>query len=156
MPVQLYETLFLLDPSRVATDGDLIRAHLVTNIEKHGGHVEVTRPWDDRKLTYPIKNQKKGSFHIVYYKLESTKQRDLEIDYKLDETILRFMTIKVDPKWENEVMTVAKNEHGAAFALKGMKEDAPMPGDGPAPPPGMDTGGPPSDRRRPKRDEKPE
>jgi len=35
-----------------------------------------------------------------------------------------------------------------------MKEDAPMPGDGTAPPPGMD-GGPP-DRRRPKRDEKPE
>jgi len=156
MPVQLYETLFLLDPSRVSTDGDLIRAHLVTNIEKHGGHVEVTRPWDDRKLTYPIKNQKKGSFHIVYYKFESTKQHELEVDFKLDENILRYMTIKIDPKWENEMMAVAKAEGGAAFALKGMKEDAPMRGDGPPPPPGADAGGPPDRRRPPRRDEKPE
>jgi small subunit ribosomal protein S6 len=151
MPAQLYETLFLLDPSKVASDGDAIRAHLVANIEKHGGHVEVTRPWDDRKLTYPIQNQKKGSFHVIYYKFESTKQSELEIDFKLDENILRYMTVKIDPKWENEIMTVAKNEHGAAFALKGMKEDAPMPGDGMAPPPGMD-----GERRRPRRDEKPE
>lgn len=153
MSVQLYETLFLLDPSKVASDGDAIRAHLVANIEKHGGHVEVTRPWDDRKLTFPINNQKKGSFHIIYYKLDSRKQHDLEIDFKLDENILRLMTIKVDPKWENEIMTVAKNEHGAAFALKGMKEEAPIGGD-PSIPMGMD--GPPGDRRRPRRDDKPE
>jgi small subunit ribosomal protein S6 len=152
MPVQLYETLFLLDPSKVASDGDAIRGHLVANIEKHGGHVEVTRPWDDRKLTYPIRNQKKGSFHIIYYKFESTKQHELEIDFKLDENILRYLTVKIEPKWETEIMTVAKNEHGAAFALKGMKEDAPMPGDGPSPPMGMDGG----ERRRPRRDDKPE
>ncbi len=141
MSVQMYETLFLLDPSKVASDGDTVRAHLVSNIEKHGGHVEVTRPWDDRKLTYPIKNQKKGSFHIIYYKLESTKQRELEIDFKLDENILRLMTVTVDPKWETEIMTIAKNEHGSAFALKGMKEEAPMGGDPSIPSMGMD--GPP-------------
>jgi small subunit ribosomal protein S6 len=150
----MYETLFLLDASKVASDGDAIRAHLVSNIEKHGGHVEVTRPWDDRKLTYPIKNQKKGSFHIIYYKFESTKQHELELDFKLDENILRLMTVRVDPKWENEIMTIAKNEHGSAFALKGMKEEAPMGGDPSIPSMGMD--GPPPERRRPRREEKPE
>jgi small subunit ribosomal protein S6 len=55
MPVELYETLFLLDSNKLSADPDSVKGHLHASIEKHGGRVEVERPWDDRKLAYPIK-----------------------------------------------------------------------------------------------------
>ena len=123
MPVELYETLFMLDSNKLSADPDAVRGHLHASIEKHGGHVEVERPWDDRKLAYPIKKQKKGAYYIVYYRMDSLKQHDMDRDLKLNEAILRYMTIHVDPKWSEAVMDVARNDHGAAFALRGMQEE---------------------------------
>ena len=128
MPVNLYETLFLLDSTKLSADPDGVRGQLHATLERYGGEVAISRPWDDRKLTYPIRKQKKGSFHIVYYRIESTKQADLERDFKLNESLLRHLTMVIDPKWADAVMDVAHNDHGAAFAVRGMREEA-APGD---------------------------
>src|SRR5687768_12450081 len=103
MPTKLYETLFLLDPTKVAADAESVKNQLHTIIERHGGHIEVSRPWDyNHKLSYPINKQKKGSFHIVYYTFESTRQAELERDFALQEgLILRQLTSRVEPKWQD-------------------------------------------------------
>ena len=49
---------------------------------------------------------------------------ELDRDLKLNEAILRYMTIHVDPKWAEAVLDVARNDHAAAFALRGMTEEA--------------------------------
>ncbi|HET6575723.1 MAG TPA: 30S ribosomal protein S6 [Fimbriiglobus sp.] len=123
MPVELYETLFLLDSNKLSADADAVKGQLHGTIEKHGGRVEVERPWDDRKLAYPIKKQKKGAYYIVYYRMDSLKQHDMDRDLKLNEAVLRYMTIHVDPKWSEAVMDVARNDHATAFALRGMQEE---------------------------------
>jgi small subunit ribosomal protein S6 len=124
MPVQLYETLFLLDATKLSADPDGVRGQLQTTLEKHGAQIEVSRPWDDRKLAYPIQKQKKGSYHIVYYHMDSRKQLEFERDLKLNENLLRHMTLMVDPKWAEAVMDVARNDHSAGFALRGMQDEA--------------------------------
>lgn len=129
MPVQLYETLFLIDSTKLAGEPDVVRGTLHASIEKVGGKIEVTRPWDDRKLTYPIQKQKKGSYHIIYYRLESRQQSELEREFKLNENLLRWMTIHIPAKWEGAMLDVAHNDHGAAFALRGI-QDEPSPTDG--------------------------
>src|SRR6516162_719196 len=74
MPNKLYETLFLLDPTKVSADAEGVKHQLHTLIERLGGHIEISRPWDyNHKLSYPIGKQKKGSYHAIYYTLESTK-----------------------------------------------------------------------------------
>jgi small subunit ribosomal protein S6 len=123
MPVQLYETLFLLDSAKLAAEPDAVKGQLHALLEKYGGQIEVGRPWDDRKLSYPIKKQKKGSYYIVYYRLDSLKQADIERDLKLNENLLRHMTLAIDPKWADAVMDVARNDHAAAFAIRGMQEE---------------------------------
>jgi small subunit ribosomal protein S6 len=128
MPVQLYETLFLLDSAKLAAEPDAVKGQLHTLLEKFGGHIEVSRPWDDRKLSYPIKKQKKGSYYIVYYRIDSLKQADIERDLKLNENLLRHMTLVVDPKWADTVLDVARNDHAAAFAIRGMQDET-APGD---------------------------
>jgi small subunit ribosomal protein S6 len=126
MPKASYETLFLLDPTKVSSDAEAVKAQVHHILERHGATIEVSRPWDyNHKLSYPIEKQKKGSFHIVYYTLESTKQSELENDFRLaPETILRHMTLKIDPKWYDIILGVAKEDGGNGFAVRGMQDEA--------------------------------
>ncbi len=126
MPVVTYETLFLLDAAKVSTDGDAVRNQIHHIIERHGGQILVSREWNyNQKLSYPINKQKKGAYHALYYTLESTKQVELERDFALAEgVILRQMTLKLDEKWHEEIMRVARDEHGKEFAVRGMQDEA--------------------------------
>src|SRR5438105_13787325 len=125
MPVVTYETLFLLDATKMSADAEGVKQQLHHMLERHGGQVVISRPWDyNHKLTYPIEKQKKGAFHIVYYTMESTKQAELERDFHLAEgVILRQLTIKLDPKWQEAVIQVAREDTANGFALRGMNEE---------------------------------
>jgi small subunit ribosomal protein S6 len=163
MSVEVYETMILFDATKLTVDPDGIRAGVAATIEKTGGKIEVARPWDDRRIAYPIQKQKKGAYHILYYRMESTLQPELEREFKLNENIMRQMTSRIDPKWADAMLDVAKNETGAAFALRGMHDDPPAAesnlaglAEGEVPPP--IEGVPAIPPRRPRRgaDEKPE
>src|SRR5437762_3995212 len=119
MPVVTYETMFLLDPTKVSTDAEATKQQIHSILERHGGQVIVSRPWDyNHKLTYPISKQKKGAFHIIYYTMESTKQAPLEQDLRLVEVVLRHLTIVLDPKWSDAVLQVAKEDASNGFAVR--------------------------------------
>ena len=150
MTVRLYETLFLLDSTKVAADADGSRNQVHALLEKHGGEIVVSRPWDEnRKLAYPIKKQKKGYYYAIYYKAETSKLTAMERDFAIHDVILRQLTSLIEPKWEEAIMEVARNDHSPAFALRSMQDEAAptditpnLPGAAPA------EGGPAGDRPR--------
>lgn len=130
MPIHLYETLFLLDSGKFASDGETIRNALHAALTKYGSEILVSRDWDDRKLAYPIRKDgvthKKGLYYAIYYKMESTKQQELEGDLRLTMTeyLIRHMTSAVDPKYAEVMMDIASNDQSKGFCLKGMQEEA--------------------------------
>jgi len=125
MPAVTYETMFLLDSNKVAADAEAMKQQLHHLLERHGGHVLISRPWDyNHKLSYPIGKQKKGAFHIIYYTMESTHQAALERDLHLAEGILRQLTLKLDPKWQEAILGVARDDASNGFALRGMQDEA--------------------------------
>ncbi len=140
MPVELYETMFLLDSAKLAAEPDAVKAQLAATIEKHGGKVDVARPWDDRKLSYPIKKQKKGSYYVVYYHMESRNQHELDRDLRLNENLLRYLTSHIEPKWAEAVMDSARNDTAPAFAIRGLQDEAATPDINPNLPEGMPEG----------------
>jgi ribosomal protein S6 len=46
MPVQTYETLLLLDPTKVSADADGVKQQVHHILERHGAEVLISRPWD--------------------------------------------------------------------------------------------------------------
>jgi small subunit ribosomal protein S6 len=151
MPVATYETMFLLDANKVSSDAEATKQQIHHVLERHGASIVVSRPWDyNHKLAYPINKQKKGAFHIIYYTMESTKQRELERDFALQEgLILRQLTLKIDPKWNEIILGIAKEDTGNGFAVRGMRDEAAVTTDPSAiggdmvPPPGLNDDGPP-------------
>jgi small subunit ribosomal protein S6 len=130
MPIVTYETLFALDSTKISSEGDAIRNGLLDNIKKYGAEIVIERPWDENgKLAYPINKQKKAYFYIVYYNMESTKQEELAGDFRINENVLRQMTSKLDPKWSETLLDIARND-GHRFALKNMTDDTAALGEG--------------------------
>lgn len=115
MPANVYECLFLLDSTKVA--GDVANADKVLRgiLEKNHAEVLVSRPWDERRLTYPIRNQKKGLYYLTYFSSEGKNLKPIERDCTLNEMILRMLVIKIHPKLVETMLAVAKGEHAVAL-----------------------------------------
>lgn len=158
MPVATYETMFLLDPNKASTDAEGTKQQIHHILERHGATIVVSRPWDyNHKLSYPIGKQKKGAFHIIYYTMESTRQKELESDFALQEgLVLRSLTLKIDPKWNEAILQVARDDGSNGFALRGMQDEATVQTDpaaigGEGIPMGGDAGGAPREGGPPRR-----
>jgi len=128
MPVNSYECLLLLDPTKAATDLEGVKTQLHHTLEKYGAEILASRKWDDRKLAYPIGGHKKGLYYLTYFKADSLKITELDHDFRLSEVILRHMISAIDPKWHEEMLAVAQDDHRSALQL--MHEEAPEGGAG--------------------------
>lgn len=137
MPANVYECMFLLDTSKVAGDVAGADKQLRTIFERNSAEVLVSRPWDERRLTYAIGNQKKGLYYLTYFSAEGKSLVGIESDCKLSEIIMRQMILKIDPKLVETMLSIAKGEH--AVALHNIQEEPADNGIGvPVPPMGDD------------------
>jgi small subunit ribosomal protein S6 len=141
MPANVYECMFLLDTSKVAGDVPAAEKQLHTILERHHAEILASRPWDERRLAYAIGNQKKGLYFLTYFRTEGKNLVNIERDFALNETIMRTMVLRVDPKLVDTMLALAREEH--AVALHNIHEE---PGTE-----GLDLGG---DRPRRRRDDK--
>jgi small subunit ribosomal protein S6 len=67
-------------------------------IEKLGGEMLVSRLWEERRLAYPIKGQRKGTYWLTYFRIDSLKLVDLRRQCQITDNILRVLFLKVEPR----------------------------------------------------------
>jgi small subunit ribosomal protein S6 len=113
----MYEYLFLFDSGKTSSDVMGAVQVLHTTFEKHGAEIMASRPWADHRLAYPIRHQKKGIYYLIYVRCDSNQIKEIEGDLKLNEALLRFITVVIDPKWEDDMLAVARDEHALALQL---------------------------------------
>jgi small subunit ribosomal protein S6 len=121
MPVNVYECMFLLDTNKVAGDVPAAAQQLHGILERNHSEILASRPWDERRLTYPVKNHKKGLYYLVYFQTEGKNLINIERDCALSELILRHLMLRIDPKLVKDMLTIARDEH--ALALQSITED---------------------------------
>ena len=115
MPANVYECMFLLDPNKVAGDVPAAAKQLHGLLERHQAEVLASRPWDERRLAYPINGHKKGLYYLTYFRTEGKNVVPIERDCALNETILRALILKVDPKHVDIMLQLARDEHAVAL-----------------------------------------
>jgi small subunit ribosomal protein S6 len=112
----------LLDTNKVAGDVPAAASQILTILNRHQVDVLANRPWDERRLAYPIGKHKKGLYYLIYFSTEGKNLVGIRRDFQLNEMILRSLILKVDPKMVDTMLKVAKDEH--ALALQMIQEDA--------------------------------
>ena len=91
-----YEIMFLLDNNAVRAGWKEAKASATGLIEKHGGKVLSARRWDERKLAYPIKQRRRGTYMLAYGDLPGTGVATLRRELDLTENVLRYLILQVE------------------------------------------------------------
>jgi len=117
--------MFLLDTNKVAGDVQAAAQQLHGLLERNHAEILASRPWDERRLAYPVKNHKKGLYYLTYFRSEGKNLINIERDVALSELILRQLTIRIDPKLVEPMLALARDEH--ALALQTITQE---PGEG--------------------------
>jgi small subunit ribosomal protein S6 len=145
MPANIYECMFLLDPNKVAGDVPAAAQQLHGLLERNHAEVLASRPWDERRLAYPIKGHKKGLYYLTYFRSDGKNILNLERDLQLNEMVLRYLILHVDPKLVDIMLELARDQH--AMALQSVTETS---GEG-----NGEGGGEGEEGRRPRRGPRP-
>ena len=124
MPANVYECMFLLDTNKVAGDQPGVVKQLHGILERNQAEVLASRPWAEQRLAYPIKGHKKGLYHLTYFRTEGKNLATIEHDLSLNETVLRQLTLRVDPKLVDTMLALARDEHALALQVVPADETA--------------------------------
>ena len=92
--MNLYEGMFLLNSAEAKRDWVAISGHVTELLKKHGAEILKEVHWDDRKLAYDLGGQKRGTYFLVFFKLDPLKLATLRRDCQLSEIILRQLFIR--------------------------------------------------------------
>ena len=91
-----YETVFILTP--VLSDEQMKETvakfkKVLTDNEAEILNEEI---WGLKKMAYPIDNKSTGFYNLFEFKAESEIVNKLEVAFRRDEKVLRFLTVKLD------------------------------------------------------------
>jgi small subunit ribosomal protein S6 len=92
----LYEGLFLMNQSAVGGGMGAAIEHVREILGRIDAEVITLRKWEDRKLSYPIKRQKRGIYLLSMFRADGTRLSEVENTCNLSEQVLRLMVTKCD------------------------------------------------------------
>lgn len=106
----VYEGLFILDANRYARDNQGLPNDLEGFITSAGGEILVSRLWEERRLAYPIKGQRKGTYWLTYFRLPTQKVGDVTRQCEIKDGILRQLFVRLPESLVEHVVAHAKGE----------------------------------------------
>jgi small subunit ribosomal protein S6 len=92
----LYEAMILLDNREAKKGFEVCRDFLQKLLTKHGAAPRVIRKWDERKLAYPVKHQKRATYMLTYFDAPADAIAKIERESQLSETILRALVVRAE------------------------------------------------------------
>ena len=94
--INQYETVFIATPVLSETQMKEVVNKFKSLITDNKGEVMNEEDWGLRKLAYPIQKKSTGFYYLIEYKVEGDIIDKLEIEFRRDERIIRFLTVRMD------------------------------------------------------------
>jgi small subunit ribosomal protein S6 len=128
-----YEAVFILTP--VLSDAQMKEAvdKFKNLLTEQGAEIVNEENWGLRKLAYPIDKKTTGFYTFLEFNAEPVVIDKLEINFRRDERVIRFLTVKQD-KFALEYAEKRRNK-GAKKHEEKVEEPAPAPKPIPTPAP---------------------
>ncbi len=121
MRSRTYESVVIVNAALEDEQIDSTIAHLQEAIKSHGGELIEVDKWGRKRLAYPIQKAKSGYYVIFRFNAPTDILSTLERNYRLDENIIRYLTIVLD---KDALEAIAKQkESSQAVAETVQTED---------------------------------
>lgn len=94
--INQYEVVFIMTP--VLSDEQMKETakKFKDLLQENGAEIVNEENWGLRKLAYPIQKKSTGFYYLLEFKSEGTVISTLEVNFRRDERIIRFLTVKLD------------------------------------------------------------
>lgn len=116
--VKQYETVLILTPVLLQEQVEEAVNKFRKILTDNGAIIVHENNWGLRKLAYPIQKKSTGFYHLFEFKSEGSLIEKLEVEYKRDERVMRFLTVALDKH------AVAYNERKRKNAAVKKEEEA--------------------------------
>ncbi len=94
--VKQYETVFIATPVLSEDQMKETVKKYIDLLTSKGAEIVYENNWGMRKLAYPIRKKTTGFYYLIEFKADGSVINDLEVAYKRDERLLRFLTVSLD------------------------------------------------------------
>lgn len=117
--MNIYENVVIINASLPDEEINGSVSKIKDIIINAGGEILVAEMWGRRKLSYDIKKQNKGFYALLIFKAPPASVKKLEEFYKVFDSVIKYMVIKLDPK---QVKHLEKNQAAEAEQAATPKE----------------------------------
>ncbi len=104
-----YETVFIATPVLSEAQFKEAVTKFSNLITENGGEMINDEDWGLKKLAYPIQKKSTGFYHLFEFKADPSFIEKLELEYRRDERVIRFLTFRLD-KYAIEYSGKRKNK----------------------------------------------
>lgn len=109
----LYECVFIARQDISSAQVDTLTESFAEIISSNGGEVKKRESWGLRTLAYRVKKNRKGHYMLMNIDAPSAAVAEMERIMRLNEDVLRFMTLRVEELEEGEsAILTNKGERG--------------------------------------------
>lgn len=106
----LYEHVFLARQDVTAQQVEELTTRFKGVIEANGGSVGKTEYWGVKSLTYRINKNRKAHFTLLNINAPAAAVQELERQQRIDEDVLRILTIRVEEHEETPSAMLQKRD----------------------------------------------
>ncbi len=123
-----YELLVILKPTLTDEEKATQVDFLKNLLEKNGALLEALEDKGTRNLAYEIEKNKRGHYFVLYFKSPAKAIAEIERLVRLNENIIKFMTVKYENKkeiafWEKLTNNVNKKNQKEIKKTEEQKEE---------------------------------
>jgi small subunit ribosomal protein S6 len=106
----LYEHVFLARQDLSQAQVDALAAQATEIIEANNGKVTKVETWGLKSLAYKIKRNRKAHFVLLNIDAPGSVVAELERQTRINEDIIRYLTVRVDQLEHGPSVMMRKNE----------------------------------------------
>lgn len=95
-----YETLFVVKPTLTEEEITSQIQKIKDVLAKEDATLLATNDMGMRKLAYPVDKNLRGYYTVLYYQVAGANIAEIERNLKINENIIKFLTVKYSKKQE--------------------------------------------------------
>lgn len=96
--MRLYESIFIVRPSLSDEETSRIIEKMKGVLERSGATLLKLENWGKKKLAYETARERKGTYVYLNFQAEGHAVEELERSYRLEDSILKFLTVRLKQK----------------------------------------------------------
>ena len=103
----IYECVYIARQELTAAQAEQLSKDLAKIVSSNNGEIKSQEYWGLRNLAYKIRKNRKGHYTMFHIDAPSSTIEELERNMRLNEDILRYLTVKIDnlPEGPSLMMT---------------------------------------------------